>query len=246
MSLSAETDRQERRPTPVDGRPLRVLVLSSVYPTPARPAYGIFVHERVRHVAAGCELEVVAPVLWFPFNRWLRGRDRASAPAVEQRAGVTVHHPRVLCIPGIGKCLDGVLYFLSLLPFIARFRRRFRFDLIDAHFSYPDGLAAVLLGRVFGCPTLITLRGSHDQRQAAAALRRPQVGFALRAASRVLAVSASLGELARGLGVPSERIRVIPNGVDAARFEAGDLIGDLLFDVFGDLCSIDECGGHNS
>jgi glycosyltransferase involved in cell wall biosynthesis len=198
-----------------------VLVLSSTYPTPTRPSYGVFVHERARHMAAACHLVVVAPVLWFPFNRLFRG-DRALAPRVEQRDGVTVYHPPVLCIPGVAKSLDGALYFLSVLPFIARLRRRFRFDVIDAHFSYPDGLAGALLGRVLGCPVLVTLRGSHDLRQAASTLRRFQVRLALRLATRVVAVSRSLAEFATGLGVPRDRVHVVANGVDAGRFDRAD------------------------
>src|SRR5262245_10771388 len=126
---------------------MRVLVLSFTYPTPSRPTYGVFVRERARHVAEHCESVVVAPVPWFPFNRLFRGKDRADAPSVSRDGNLTVYHPRFLCLPGIGKCLDGVLYFLSLLPFVTRLRRRFNFDLIDAHFTYPDGVAAVLLAR---------------------------------------------------------------------------------------------------
>ena len=33
------------------------------------------------------------------------------------------------------------------------------FDLIDAHYFYPDGVAAVLLGRTLGRPVVITARG---------------------------------------------------------------------------------------
>jgi len=36
--------------------------------------------------------------------------------------------------------------------------RRFPFDLIDAHFTYPDGLAGVLLAKCFRCPGIVTLR----------------------------------------------------------------------------------------
>ncbi len=33
-------------------------------------------------------------------------------------------------------------------------------DLIDAHYLYPDGVAAVALGRAFGKPVVVTARGS--------------------------------------------------------------------------------------
>ncbi len=203
------------------GRP-RVLVLSSVFPSRARPTYGIFVRERVRHVAGRADTVVVAPVPWFPLNRWIRGRQYAGTPWIEHDGGLTVYHPRFFCIPGVGKCLDGMFYFLSLVPFLVWLRRSHRFDVIDAHFSYPDGVAAVLLGKVLRRPVVLTIRGSHDVRHAGYAMRRPQIRAALRAAAAVIAVSGSLGRFATDIGLGRERIRVIPNGVDPSRFFPSD------------------------
>jgi glycosyltransferase involved in cell wall biosynthesis len=196
------------------------LVISSVYPSRTQPNFGVFVRERVRHVAAHCDVRVVAPVPWFPLNRWLRGAERATVPAIEEQEGITVYHPRFLSCPGFGKSLDGGTYFLSLLPFVTRLRRAYPFDVIDAHFAYPDGLAAVLLGKVFNCPSLVTLRGD-EARLAGYALRRCQMRFALKA-SRVISVSESLRQVAGRLGVDPRGIRVIPNGVDAVRFHPFD------------------------
>jgi glycosyltransferase involved in cell wall biosynthesis len=120
-------------------------------------------------------------------------------------------------VPRYLKALDGLFYAASLVPVLWRLRRSFRFQLIDAHFAYPDGLAAALLGRVFRCPVVITLRGS-IVRLATYPSHRPQLRLALRAASRVLAVSESLKHAAVGLGIPPGKIRVIPNGVDTTRF----------------------------
>ena len=165
-----------------------------------------------------CDVVVVAPILRFPGNRWFRGRDYVGVPFCESRRGLRVYHPRVLCLPGIGKCLDGLTYFLSLLPFVAWLKRRFPFDVIDAHFAYPDGLAGVLLGCAFGRPTVITVRGSHDIRHAGYALRRFQMQYAFRAAAAVITVSASLQRFSESFGRDKRDVRVIPNGVDASRF----------------------------
>ncbi len=200
---------------------MRVLVLSSLFPSATRPTFGVFVRERVRHLRTHCELVVVAPIPWFPFNRWVRGPEQALAPFVEVSDGMTLYHPRFLCLPGLGKCLDGILYFLCLLPFLGWLRRRFPFDLIDAHFTYPDGLAGVLLAKWFRCPGIVTLRGAHDLRHSRYRLRRPQIRFALTAATRVIAVSASLRAAVFHLGVTRD-VRVIPNGVDNSRFRPSD------------------------
>lgn len=199
---------------------MRVLTLASTFPSAAQPARGVFVRERVRRMAERTPLEVVAPVPWFPGNRWVRP-ERDAAPAVERQGALTVHHPRFLCPPRHGKCLDAALYALSIAPYLARLRRRFPFDVLDAHFVYPDGVAAVLLGRWLGCPVMITLRGS-IARLRHYRLHRPQLRWALARASRVTAVSASLREIAAGLGRPPDRVRVIPNGVDTARFAPAD------------------------
>ena len=198
---------------------MKVLVLSSVFPNPSQPGLGIFVRERIRHVARHCEVEVVAPIPWFPLNRWLRGARWAGIPAVEAQGALRVHHPAFLSVPRYAKALDGMLYFASILPVVARLRRRFPFDLIDAHFAYPDGMAAVLLGRTLGVPVTVTLRGTIVP-LSRFLLRRGQIRWTLARAARVIAVSESLKRVAEGLGIPGHRIRVIPNGVDTTRFHS--------------------------
>ncbi|HEX7181194.1 MAG TPA: glycosyltransferase [Thermoanaerobaculia bacterium] len=199
----------------------RLLVFSTVFPNSAQPHHGVFVRERMRGLPADIEVRVVAPVPWFPFLSGLRPGWRPAVAREEEQDGVRVHHPRFLSFPGILKCLDGLLLFLSALPTVARLRREFRFDAIDAHFVYPEGLAAVLLGRVFRVPVLITLRGMLPL-LVPFALRRPQLRFALRRASRVIAVSESLRQDAIRLGLPPERVRVIENGVDPGLFQPVD------------------------
>jgi teichuronic acid biosynthesis glycosyltransferase TuaC len=195
---------------------MRVLVLSSTFPSVQQPTRGVFVHERVRRLARRCEVVIVAPVPWFPMNRWIR-RDRATVPLLERQDGLTVYHPRFLSLPRYGKFLDGVLYFLSLIPFVAGLRRRFSFEVIDAHFAYPDGMAATLLAKLFRRPVVVTLRGS-IVRLAGYRLHRPQLRWVLRHADRVIAVSDALRRVAEGIVQDTDRIRVIPNGVDASVF----------------------------
>jgi glycosyltransferase involved in cell wall biosynthesis len=199
---------------------MRVLVLSTVFPNARRPTYGTFVRDRVRHLAAHCDVQVVAPIPWFPPQRWWRDQERAAAPAVEVQFGMPVYHPRVISVPAIAKSLDGLFYFLSLLRFLRRLRQRFPFDVIDAHFGYPAGVGAVLLGRALRCPVVVTLRGNEVD-IAGYALRGPQIRFALGRA-RVIAVTDSLRQFAARLGIAPARVRVIPNGIDASRFRPGD------------------------
>lgn len=198
--------------------PPRVLVLSSVFPNPRQPAFGVFIRERVRRVSRRCEMEVVAPLPWFPMNRLIRGDRWSGIPSMETVAGLPpIHHPRFFCIPRHFKHLDGLFYAVSLLPALVRMRRRFPFDVIDAQFDYPDGVGGVLLAKILRCPVVVTLRGSLV-RLAGYPLHRPQLRWALRAADRVISVSQSLKDTAIAIGVSGDRIRVVSNGVDTERF----------------------------
>jgi teichuronic acid biosynthesis glycosyltransferase TuaC len=201
-------------------RAVKVLVVSSVYPTDAAPHFGVFVEQRVHHVAKHCDIRVVAPLPWFPFNRWIRGAWCSVAPRRAERRGIAVYRPRFLSLPRYGKCWDALLYYASVLPTVAALRREFPFDLVDVHFAYPDGVAGVLLAKTFGCPAVVTLRGD-EARLMSFALRRPQIRHALRRA-RLISVSGSLRQVASGFGLHPEKIRVIPNGVDGAHFRPMD------------------------
>jgi teichuronic acid biosynthesis glycosyltransferase TuaC len=202
----------------------RVLLFSTVFPNSVQPHHGLFVRERMRGLPDDVEVRVVAPTPWFPFVSGLRPGLRPRVPREEVQDGVPggpVLHPRFLSFPGILKCLDGLLLFLCTLPALVRLRREFRFEAIDAHFVYPEGLAAALLGMFFRVPVVITLRGMLPL-LAPFRLRRPQLKFALRRAARIVAVAESLRRDAVALGVPAESVRVIPNGVDPRIFRPLD------------------------
>lgn len=196
---------------------MKVLVLTTVFPNSKQPSLGVFVRERMFRVAKECELKVVAPVPWFPFARFLKPNYRQPVPEKEIQEGVEVYHPRFFSVPGVLKCLDGLFLFLSLLAPLKKIQERFHFDIIDAHFAYPDGLAAVLLGRYLKRPVTITLRGTIVP-LSKYFLRRVQIVYALKKASRIFAVSNSLKNTAVSLGIKPSKIEVISNGVDSKKF----------------------------
>lgn len=108
--------------------------------------------------------------------------------------------------------------FLGCLPEVCRINRRGRIDCIDAHFVYPDGLAAVLLGKMLRIPVIVSARGSDINVYPSYRLIRPMICWTLRQASALIAVSAALKSEMAALGVDENKIRVVPNGVDSERF----------------------------
>lgn len=200
---------------------LRALLVSTVFPNAALPHHGLFVRRRLQSLPPWVEARVLAPAPWFPGTAGLRPGYRQPVAALEDQDGLAVHHPRFLSFPGVFKSLDGLLLLRALLPAARRLRRQFDFEIVDAHFAYPEGLAAVLLGRALRLPVVLTLRGTLPQ-LAHHRLRRAQAGHAVRRADRVIALSQSLRAEAASLGRPARDIRVIGNGVDADRFRPLD------------------------
>ena len=61
-------------------------------------------------------------------------------------SGVTVYHPRFLAGPGYSLYdFEWRFYHAAVSGLVDRIRDEFPFDLIHAHFTYPDGAVAVKL-----------------------------------------------------------------------------------------------------
>ena len=202
----------------------RVLSFTSLFPNGKQPLHGLFVRQRVLAMSRQCDLEVMAPVPWLPTLPGVPARYRSYAdiPAVEMQDGLRVAHPRFLTIPKVGKTLDAAFMARSCRPAVAAMRQRFPFDLIDAHWAYPDGVAAALLAREFNVPLAITVRGDDINIFARETFRKPWIRWALRRAAVVFALSRELKEHVEALAGPAARVMVVPNGVDAARFRPLD------------------------
>jgi glycosyltransferase involved in cell wall biosynthesis len=173
-----------------------------------------------RHLA----VTVLSPQPWFPGQallRRIRPDFRPPAPAHEVQEGIEVFRPRFLALPVVGRRLDGLSIAISSFLLVRRLRRTHAIQVIDAHFAYPDGSAAVRLGKWLDLPVTVTMRGT-EVRYSRMAGFRGQVVRALDCATRVFAVSTSLRDLARSLGAGDAKTQVVGNGVDLARFHPID------------------------
>jgi glycosyltransferase involved in cell wall biosynthesis len=185
-----------------------------------QPGAGLFIRERMFRVGRYLPVAVVSPTPWFPLQgvlrRWRRGF-RAGAPVHENQQGIDVWYPRFFSVPGLFKGFDGWFMAIGAWPRMRRLKRAGRLDVIDAHFAYPDGYAATLLGRWLDVPVTITIRGT-EARHARDPALAGKVRLALQRARRVFSVSESLRQVALGLGVAPDHVRVVGNGVDVDKF----------------------------
>jgi glycosyltransferase involved in cell wall biosynthesis len=201
----------------------RVLVLSRNYPNPALPTLGIWTARMVQASRSCADPVVVAPVPWVPpgLPDEPFGRYRAI-PRSRSDDGVDVHHPRVPQFPGYA--LHGTEAPLAY-PFIRRLTDRLHaerpFDLIHAHFIYPDGVIAARLGARYGIPVLTTEHASWLPWLVDYPRVRRSVERALLNIRLITTVSDAVRQQAEDIAKGAAPVAVLPNVVDDDVFTLG-------------------------
>ena len=202
---------------------MKILTFSTLYPDSTRPGHGIFVENRLRHLIADGEVQarVVAPVPWFPF-KYARFGDYAHYARVPDREvwnGVSVEHPRYLLLPKIGMSMTPALMANAVRKTVRHIlEHEFQFDLIDAHYFYPDGVAAAMIGRILRKPVVITARGTDLNLIPQYYWPRRMIQWAAAHSAGMITVCQALKDVLIGLGVADNRITVLRNGVDLDLF----------------------------
>ncbi len=184
---------------------------------------GLFVRERLRALSRLDTVRVIQPM---PIPFWKMAADVELGACDYQRPLVNdgvpeVHRLAMRYVPRIGHFLNPALYAGTVLPLLSAWKNKLSVDFLDAHFSWPDGVAAARLAQKLGLPFSVTLRGVLG-RFVADAMKRRSIIWALNRAATVIAVSGDLKNQAVRLGIPGEKIHVIPNGVDDSIFNPGD------------------------
>jgi teichuronic acid biosynthesis glycosyltransferase TuaC len=206
---------------------MKILSFSTLFPNAEQPAHGIFVEQRLRNLLAAGEVEcrVIAPVPWFPAKneRWGQYARFARAPYRELRHGIDVRHPRYAVIPKVGMTVAPWLLALAVRNEIAKvLAEGYDFDVLDAHYYYPDGVAAALLARWFRKPLVITARGTDINLIPRYQLARRMILWsAAQAAASITVCQALKDELIR-IGAQADKITVLRNGVDLTFFRPLD------------------------
>jgi teichuronic acid biosynthesis glycosyltransferase TuaC len=206
---------------------MKLLTFSTLYPNTNQTSHGIFVENRLLHlVAAGqATSTVVAPIVYVPDVSCMPDRYRSfcNVPRSEERNGLRVFHPRYFLLPKVSMSAAPFLLYLAARRCVsALLAAGYDFDLIDAHYFYPDGVAAVLLGRYFGKPVTVTARGSDINVLAQYRQPRRMIRWAAAEAAGVITVCEALKQSLVQLGTVPDKIRVLRNGVDLKKFCPAD------------------------
>ncbi|ARW00448.1 MULTISPECIES: teichuronic acid biosynthesis protein TuaC [Bacillus] len=200
---------------------MKVLWITSVYPSSQKPGEGVFHETQVQALyMQGVDVTVICPLPVNPAPLRLlkkKYRQTRTVPEYEERKGIPVYRPPYTALPGqlkwaqphcrIAKSVLRTIEKYSLAP-----------NLIHAHFAMPSGGAAAVIAQRLKVPYVLTLHGSdvniypHYSKGAFRAF-----DMAVHAAAKVLAVSDALK--AKTKEMTGADCSVLPIGVNLDNFQ---------------------------
>ncbi|MCK4819290.1 glycosyltransferase, partial [bacterium] len=201
---------------------MKVLEVCQEYPNKYYPQFGTFIKQSIDSIAdENVALTVVSPKPMtlpfpiFPYHNFYR------LPIRESTSRYEIHYPRYLyCVPKkyFYSC-TGQSYSHFISNYVNK-NIKSRYDLIHAHFSYPDGYGMIKLASKWKVPLVISALGTIERKVAFEGTKASRMIIeSLNFADRILSVSDDLKTSMVNLGIDETKIQVVPNGVDTNRFK---------------------------
>jgi glycosyltransferase involved in cell wall biosynthesis len=196
---------------------MRITVVTSYFPTSARPYGGNSAFQTLRLLKPHASIEVVCPQERYPDIPGLKPARYEPADLEWQPPEFQTTYVSYPVLPIVTRPFNGRVCARILLPHV----RMSRPDLILNYWLYPDGYAAVRIGRELGIPAIVGAIGS-DVRRRNDPITVRLVRETMLHANAVITVSEELRQQAIAQGVPADRVTAIRNGCDTAVFHPGD------------------------
>jgi len=158
------TSGSRRSPSPPSERaPLRLMLVSHLYPRPKAPAAGVFIENWMRAMAPQClGVHVISPQVYVPpLLRWSRRYRGYIGPAEELRHGLHVSRPPYLRPPGTWfRRYEPRWVLRAVQPIARRLHAQAPAHLLLAVNLLPDGLVGIELGKELHLPVVVNAIGS--------------------------------------------------------------------------------------
>lgn len=204
---------------------LRILLFTSQFPLPTEPSRCIFAGQLATALSAEVDLEVLAPQPWLP---WLPKRlmrpdwePLKNLPSSAVMGGVRVWLPRYVSVPGFTRASAAQWMVRGAEAVARRLHRQRPFDAIHARWLYPEGVAAIELGKRLGLPVVLTAMGCDANEYPSLPVIGPQIRAALPQAAALTGVSKPIVDILGSLGGGRVRVFHTPNGIDTTLFGGG-------------------------
>lgn len=198
---------------------MRVLVVTNLFPNNREPRKGVFNQQQIQALNEFCEVKVIAPVPWAP-----KFTNAHFSKVIDKEfiSGLEVMHPRYLVTPRCGRAFYGRWYYCGIRKLIKRLRSVYPFDIIFATWGYPDIYGAAMVAKEIGIPIVGRVHGSDVNILGKGWIRRRLMKKGFDACRSILTNSNALSKKVIGMGVDSNKVICLQNGVDKDVFHKTD------------------------
>jgi len=196
---------------------MKLAIVTSYFPLREQPYRGRTAYKVGLELRQWMDVEAICPFTRYP--KWLQPRnfphwriDRSFTPY-----GIQTTYLEYPAVPGLTRLTNGVICARSIEPFV----RRAKPDVLQSYWIYPDGYAAVRIGRKLGIPVVLVAIGS-DLNRIPDKITERFTHRALADASHVMTMGGHLQRQAVRLGANPDRMSSYRNGCDTEIFHLRD------------------------
>ena len=197
---------------------MKILFISETFPDAAHPATGTYNFALCRELARANEVRVIAPRSWIDV---VRGK-RSHASEDVRSAGIEIAYPTRWYTPSFAQGYYGGQMWWSMRPALNRLTRNWKPDAVLSYWAHPDGECGLRAGLRFNAPSAVIVGGSDVLLLPKDPVRGHCVRRVLSESDTVITVSDGLRESCLELGIPSDRVRTIRQGIDPHSFHPGN------------------------
>jgi teichuronic acid biosynthesis glycosyltransferase TuaC len=196
---------------------LRIAVVTAHFPSSGQPTHGRPALQTLRVLSNEAKVQVFYPHAAYPSMFKPRSRGYNALDTAYSLPGVDAAYYDYPVLPLISRPFNGWTAARVLLPHV----RKFAPDLIFSYFLYPDGFAALKIGKALSVPVVVMGVGSdvHNIGDRFSAMHTRTV---LREADFVVAISDDLRKRVIAMGARPEKTRAVISGCDTGAFHVGD------------------------
>jgi glycosyltransferase involved in cell wall biosynthesis len=196
---------------------LKIAVVTRYFPSSAEPWQGRSAYQTLRLLAREADVRVFYPNAAYPSLLKPRSRIYGKLDASFSPPEVKASYYDFPALPLISRPINGWMAARVLLPHV----RSFAPDLVFSFFLYPDGYAALKIGKALAVPVVAMSIGS-DINRIGDPVSAMHTRTVLREADFLLTVSGDLRNKAVAMGAPAEKTRAVVNGCDLSVFRVRD------------------------
>jgi glycosyltransferase involved in cell wall biosynthesis len=196
---------------------LKIAVVTRYFPSSAEPWQGRSLYQTLRLLAREADVRVFYPNASYPSLLKPRSRNYDKLDASFAPPDVKVSYYNYFALPVVSRPLNGLVASRALLPDV----RDFSPDLIFSCFLYPEGYAALRIGRALAVPVVAMSIGS-DINRIGDPISAMHTRTVLRETDFLVTVSGDLRNKAVAMGASPEKTRAVVNGCDLSVFHVRD------------------------